>query len=538
MTNQIPKTLGLPAKFTQWQPDQEQNVDLVVQSPKKVFLLDAPTGTGKSLVGVASYKRLEVMDRVLGRMTDDQYRYQCVYLTRTIQLQNQVLGDFPEAVKMMGRANFPCAARANDFPSFSADDCPGSCGQRCVYLIHKAMALKAPLAVLNDSYFLADTNGPGGFANRNMVVLDEIDSLESQLMSFIEFKVSENQCKKYGTPPPKLMESIPEWLRWARISGETITARVTQIEDSLGDKPMEAWTAVEIDLNKEVKRGKRFLEKMGVFIKEVNDTWILDLGQNRYGWEVTFKPVIVGPYCEEYLWRYGKRFLGMSGTILEPKILAEDLGIEPDDYEYHRIDCRFPVQNRPIHFRPVANMTWKTKAEEQPKMAEEAARIINLYRGENVLVHAVSGDLRDYLKDVLPFNGVSPDRIMTHNTQDRANQIEAFKMARGKVMISPSFDRGVDLPNDECRCVIVCKVPFMKTTDKQVKARMAMPSGNRWYALRAIQSIMQMTGRGVRNDKDVCATYILDAQFRRVLTQTKPWIPAWWIAALRTENVD
>ena len=89
----IPKELGLPAKYTQWRTDQEDCVDRVVGSGKKVFLLDAPTGAGKSLVGIASYKRLTIMDKVLDRMTDDEEgaKYRCLYLTKTIQLQEQIL---------------------------------------------------------------------------------------------------------------------------------------------------------------------------------------------------------------------------------------------------------------------------------------------------------------------------------------------------------------------------------------------------------------------------------------------------------------
>ena len=128
----IPKELGLPAKYTQWRTDQGDCVDRVVGSGKKVFLLDAPTGAGKSLVGVASYKRLTIMDKVLDRMTDDEeeQKYRCLYLTKTIQLQEQILGDFPAAM-IKGRKNYPCSQRAGDFPSFSAEDCPGSCSGFC-----------------------------------------------------------------------------------------------------------------------------------------------------------------------------------------------------------------------------------------------------------------------------------------------------------------------------------------------------------------------------------------------------------------------
>ena len=173
--------------------------------------------------------------------------------------------------------------------------------------------------------------------------------------------------------------------------------------------------------------------------------------------------------------------------------------------------------------------------QELPKLTEEVARLVNMYPGENTLVHAVSNNIRDHLVNNLPWAGVNPEIIMTHDKDNRAAQLELFKNMRGCVMISPSFDRGVDLPNDECRSVIICKMPYMNLQDKQVKARMALPKGQRWYNLRAIQSVMQMTGRAVRSKDDYCDTWILDSQFDRLLARTRHLIPKWWLDAIRRE---
>ena len=40
--------------------------------------------------------------------------------------------------------------------------------------------------------------------------------------------------------------------------------------------------------------------------------------------------------------------------------------------------------------------------------------------------------------------------------------------------------------------------------DPQVRARMKLPGGDRWYLLKAIQTIIQMSGRGVRSELDYC----------------------------------
>jgi Rad3-related DNA helicase len=538
----IPKELDLPAKYTQFRTNQAEAIDKIVNSDKNSFLLDSPTGFGKSLVAIASYKRLDLKDRVIDRMTGNENRYRCIYLTRTIQLQSQILDDFP-GVMVKGRKNYPCAKRPADFnllgdKKFTAEDCPGkeSCNLPCAYHTAKLTAAKAPLAVLNDAYYLSEINGPGLFAGANMVVVDEIDSMENSVLDIIKFTISERQCKKYNLSPPDKMDDLPTWKRWVMKSHLQVEQVIAKIQDSLPSN-VQSWTDVEIKLNKEVKSGGRFLHKMQLFIDEVNDTWIIDIDPKTKsgGWLVTFKPVTVGPYCQRYLWRFGKRFLGMSGTILDPVIMAEDLGIE--NYDYHRLDSTFPVNNRLMHYRPVANLSFDKMEAQRPNTLAEIARIILAHPGENILVHAVNWKLRDYLVSMLPFSGVDPKNIITHEKETRAERLEYFKTQRGLTMISPSFDRGVSLEDDACRVVIIAKIPYMNTQDKQVKARLAMAHGQRWYSLKAIQTVMQMSGRAVRSEEDFAETHIIDQQFDRLLARTRHMIPKWWLSAIRREEV-
>jgi Rad3-related DNA helicase len=443
----IPAELKLPKEYTKWWPNQADSVDEIVASGKKVYLLDAPVGSGKSLVAIAAHRRFSTMDEVLGRMTDEEEKIRCIYLTRTIQLQNQILEHFP-ARMVKGRSNYSCLERPKDFPAVTAADCPGKKCDGCLYTINKRLAVKAPLAVLNDAYYLAEVNGPGQFRDANLVVLDEIDSLESVLMDFIKFTVSERQCKKYGLQPPKNVDSLSEWRSWAQFAQFGVAGFVHDLKSQL---PMDfnMWSLTDIDNNRDITRAESFSEHLTLFINEVNDSWILDYDpKTKAGWMVTFKPVTVAAYAEKYLFRFGKRFLGMSGTILDPQILADDLGIE--DYEYRRLDSTFPVANRLIRYRPVANLTYNQMATERPKLLAEVARLVNLYPNDNVLVHTVSYPIANYLMEMLPTAGVSDSRLITHNGDNRADQLDLFKNSRGLIMISPSFDRGVDLPGDEC----------------------------------------------------------------------------------------
>ena len=122
--------------------------------------------------------------------------------------------------------------------------------------------------------------------------------------------------------------------------------------------------------------------------------------------------------------------------------------------------------------------------------------------------------------------------------KDRESKLEEFKKApQGTVLVASSMDRGVDLPGDLCRVVVVMKIPFLNLGDKQISTRLysGKKAGQLWYNVSAIRTLIQMCGRGIRSEEDRCDIYILDAQFER-LYRDKYLFPQWWREALQMPN--
>ena len=95
------------------------------------------------------------------------------------------------------------------------------------------------------------------------------------------------------------------------------------------------------------------------------------------------------------------------------------------------------------------------------------------------------------------------------------------------------MDRGVDLPEEECRVVIIAKVPYPDLGDPQVNKRVySSRDGSHWYAHKAVSKIIQMSGRGVRSETDFAETFILDEQFRRIYHENIGMFPKWFKEAL------
>lgn len=507
-----PKDLELPGKFGDWRPGQFEQAARVSASKKFMYFLDAPTGSGKSLIATAA-------QRLTGRgMT---------YVCTTKQLQDQLLHDFPYARTLKGRSNYPCAKFPSLFPKVSAEECTqdmkNKCNvmDKCQYLIAKKQALAAELAVLNTSYFLSEVNWVGAFSKREFLTIDEVDTLEDQLMGFIELVITQRQLNALNIPPPKYKTKFEAWIEWADITIKIIVPELLELQRELNSD----WSTIDFSIFKRERALARLLGKLRFFREEVDKNWVWYPGEDRW----SFKPVWVGKYAQKYLWKHADRILGMSATILDPRQVCVNVGLIGKPIEYKALPSPFPKENRPVYYEPCANVVNRNMNVALPKLVKAVSKILDDHPNDKILIHTVSYKIMTYLKD-----HISGTRLVTHTTADRAHALEFFKHSeRPLALISPSMDRGVDLPYEECRVVVIVKCPYPDLGDAQVNKRVhASKDGNRWYAHKTVSKIVQMAGRGVRSADDYAATYILDEQFERLYNEYKEMFPGWFRQAI------
>jgi Rad3-related DNA helicase len=213
--------------------------------------------------------------------------------------------------------------------------------------------------------------------------------------------------------------------------------------------------------------------------------------------------------------------------------MAETLGLNEAGLSWGvvRVPMTFDVDNRVIHAAGVANMVNREKETEWPKMVVAVRNVLRLHPDERVLVHTVSYQLAEYLREQL--TGTGRLLVTYSNTAAKNQAVARFRATPNSVMLAPSLDRGVDFKDDDCRVVVVAKVPFPNLGDTQVSARLHAPGGKMWYAVQTVRSLVQMTGRGVRSETDWCVTYILDRQFTsNVWKNNRKLFPTWWREAV------
>lgn len=508
--------MDLPEWATGLRPLQKVAVMQILRQfeDNDVVVLEAPTGTGKTLIG-------EVVRQEMGKRG--------LYVCSSLQLQDQFLHDFPYAKVLKGRSNYPTALypeKFNEYQQLSCADCivhkVGDemrcdwCGTKdqCPYEDAKNAALGGELAVVNSSYFLTEANGPGRFSNRPLVVWDECDTAEQDLMRHVEVVVP----KYLGVGEPKFVTKPESWAEW-------LVEAVPQVEgyrDNLSRK-----TTKDLKVRRQVKRLNELLGSMRAFGKglESEDVeWIMQVENER----VSFRPVKVDSLGKEMIWRHGRKWLLMSATVISPDLLLENLGWT-GTFGFVKLPSTFKVENRRIVPKPVANMSKKAQEanpNELMELLQAVRQILVKHPNERILVHSVSYKLTDNIVDAISGNC----RAIFSYTKARDKQaaLEGYLNTPGGVLVGPSLDRGVDLPGDACRVQVLVKVPFPSLGDKQIARRVWTKGGQAWYTVETIRTLVQMTGRAVRSETDYAVTYILDSQFTGLVTKNRNLVPRWW----------
>lgn len=550
-----PLLTSLPAKFRSIYPNQIVALREIVEAFEEVdvVVLDAPTGTGKTVLG-ESVRRLLKVDKA-------------TYICHSKALQDQFVADFPYSNVIKGRANYPTEKFPGRFnpeswspDHLSADDCTWSkanpvcqwCSQKskCPYEIAKKDAITGDLAVANTSYWLAECNGPGRLRGRGLVIADEADTLEAALMSHVSVEISRKRMAKWGWDPPKKSTVPSSWLEWLDEKIPVVAGwvaeekgRARRLEERMGagasSGPLPGSRGALV-----AKREARYLEglyeglslvKYGL---ENDEPWVYTgEGSSRDKTDgpkaVSFKPSRVDKLAGKILWAHGTKFLLMSATVISAAEMLGSLGYE-GKWRSVKVSSTFPVENRKIYPVMLANMTYKNEEVARVKMGDALIKVCERHPNERILVHCTSYRLAHYLHAWLTPKVGGSRAVITHSSsQDKNAALIGYSGVPHSVLLSPSMDRGVDLPGDLCRVQVICKVPFPSLGDKVVSARLHSPGGQTWYSVQTVRSIVQMTGRAVRSPTDHATTYILDAQFQSMIwSKSRGLLPSWWREAV------
>ena len=439
----------LPEWVRELRPAQVEATEQIVKAfqDERHVILSAPTGSGKTLIG-------ELVRRMLGNT-------RAIYTCTTKTLQDQFERDFPYSRVLKGRANYPTETLRADV---NAGDCTWdgtSCmwcevKNNCPYEIAKAEALASDLAVLNLSYLLTEANGPGRFGERRsadgevthrtpLVILDEADLIEGALLGFVEVEYGPYWQSRLKVGLPKLRTHGAKTNDWAEWAEEAAGAARTLLRNLPRD------SSASIQQLRMRSRLFSLAGKLDMLVEGLAEgQWVMQVDSRPRGDTAIFKPVKVDLFAERMLWRHGRKFLLMSGSVVSADEMADSLGIE--DYELVSVPMEWPAEQRPIYSTPVTSVSWRNKKESWPKLVGALQRILERHPTGRVLVHTVSYKLAEYVAD----NLVTDRPVFSYrSSSERELTLNRYRETEDAVLLASSMERGVDLPDEACEVQVI-----------------------------------------------------------------------------------
>jgi len=214
--------------------------------------------------------------------------------------------------------------------------------------------------------------------------------------------------------------------------------------------------------------------------------------------------------------------LFMSATVGGISEFAREIGIVDKPYSNEigaaEMDSTFDFTYSPIFYCNEFNMKKSDKEISMPHIGKMINSIIEKWDGFRGCVFTSSYAMAEEFINMLEDKNRAR-AIWYSNSEEKERALNMFKSAKDAVIFGPTLFEGISLDDDLCRFSIIAKVPYPDTTNKLVAWKFDH-YGFSEYATGAIQNIIQAVGRGVRNEHDWCNTYILDGGFEPIYRNT------------------
>lgn len=552
----------------------DKAINFVKNSSKRFLVIQAPTGSGKSIIGYAIARWCQ--DNLKHNMADGSNKpFKTFLSTSKNLLLDQYDRDFHNYIAIMkGRANYPCKlTNTNAAEAFcrTQKSISKECISICPYLVALRKAVSSPIMVTNLNILLSDKRKDHyTFEKRDLLIADECHAIENTMIQYSLIPVTEAFLKKVNNTkrqlnsiplPDKREENRyilmagPEYRKNSKESRQRRYFDMDEVDIHSLDSVTQFLSRLKLDMNDivmslsdtldgvldneflgnqtEAFKDKEFKDVSNLIIYLENMIRTLKLyldGENQGSeWivqehitdktkQVTgfdLKPLDVKKFAVEFFNRFANKIILMSATTGGVKGLCNSLGIDPNDAEYLEVPSTFPIENRPFMILPVAKMNYANMENNLPLIVEACDNIISGFPSQKGIIHSVSFKNAIYLKEHSQYS----NRIIIHDSRTKEERVKQFINSKNKVLVSPSLIEGFDFKGSMSEFQIFIKVPYLSLGDKATKRRMEVDPD--WYQNYAALSIMQGVGRSIRSETDSAITFCLDENIEVLLHRYK-----------------
>lgn len=551
--------MGFKNDLAKYKPRREQKevmdfIDLEYKSNplSKVFLLNLPTGVGKSY---------------LAFMISDWYKKninktsKIDIITSNKLLQNQYTDSYESLNDLKGKDNYSCkqydcsCSQGSEFNRLNKTSC-----EHCPYTLAKDSYISGGLSLTNFYlYILYALYNPKLLDNRDpsVLIVDECHEFSEVMSDFVSIKITETLIKKYKFANEKrlILElkkivAIDDYIDFLKIFFEEVELTISSMEVVMSSSNRSARadkrdlklsklmnsTNSDVNLMNQITDLKQYLTKIEIFLKEYKinpKNWVLESQYNEKikQRELSLEPIWADVYLDKYVYsRYDMVFL-MSGTILDKNLFCQINGLDITKTVYYSIESPFNIKNRPVIYMPLGKMSYKQKEETFKNYILYIKKILEKYKNKKGIIHTNSFELSNWIKDK-----IKDPRLVFHDSTNKDEVLKAHQdSSEYTVIVSPSMNVGVSFDNDYARFQIVAKVPYPSLASQKNKVRMNISPD--WYAWKTCCDLIQTFGRIVRSNLDYGDTIIIDGSFSDVIRHSSHYIPEWVQDSVKKVNV-
>lgn len=545
-------TFGLDFKF---RPKQKESIIDIIWNwfhQTDNVILDAPTGSGKSIIAM-----------IVAGVLSSYFGKKGYILISDLSLLQQYANDLevylPDWGIIRGQQTYNCAVNGFNFSVGACKlqgytsyaeitaHCP-ECAPFCEYMLAREKAINANVTVCTYTHWLLQQNYVrpkmgeiAPFGIRDFVICDEGHKLLDIVQNHFSPKFGKEDETKIGTVIDhmyiKNKEQLKQNIKLKReeIKRENDNAKlkdllneyyafinsvagsVDEIKKSYGgkDRKLTKTERTVIYSCEFVKDHHCKFEDYVSIINRIGSDYIIKNDSEQNG------NVIFNCLNESYLMKRtfhanAKKKMYMSATIGDPKAYASEISI--DDYHYIKLPVVFDYTNSPIYYVNDYKMSYTEKDTSFPRITEMIVGIFKLYPNYRGIIQTGSYTFSKKLYEMLPYE--YKKRILLYDdSRDKQEKLDEFKYSSNKVLVGPSLVEGLSLNDDLCRFQIIMKVPYPSLADKYVAAKSKF--NPIWYSNATSIALLQGVGRGVRNEKDWCVTFILDACFNGLFSKCR-----------------
>jgi len=463
------------SEFWQGQAMCVASVFGAIHAGYKYIAIDAPTGTGKS-----------VMNATLANLMGGSH-----ILTTQKKLQEQYLELGSDYQRVMGRSNFVCLndkrktcdvgmcitgpddfkckakpSTAGKYPAFANKYWAGN--EKCPYWENVATAWHAKHTVFNYAYYSLKMNSDfNEFEFTDVQILDEGHNLEDYVRNVSSFEITDKGL--YHVRHVAGVDTMDDgkFERVDRQIGDKHDAIdwLDSLLQLVGLRLLDSTNAKESG-NVEVKKRIVKLENMSQRIKTVAsrihrnpDNWVYTKVNNGF----RLSPLEIGDYAKEVIFRHADVHIFSSATLPPKKVLCKRFGFSEDEVYYYSMPSPFDPEKAPIFSYPQPNMSYvPDMTGKRFKMGGVLASIMKEYPTQRGLILCNSYVEVEFYANYL--HEKFPDcskRLTVHSRGDNVESLLEDHTAKSdSVLISPSMWEGLDLYGDLARFLILAKVPY------------------------------------------------------------------------------